>query len=96
MVRLTFAGRSLAFTLADALHVHLAGLPQLSAVVALGDGAAFLLDFKQGTIGVLAGRRAVAFDAGFARGTRRSAQAGARGEERGRAHQAYFLSPTKT
>lgn len=54
--------------LADALDVHLLRLAQLAAVLALRHGAAFLFDFEEGAVGVLAGGGAVAFDACFAGG----------------------------
>lgn len=43
--------------------MHLFSLPQLSAMLALGDGAAFLLDFEQGAFGVITRRGAVPLDA---------------------------------
>ena len=50
---------------ADALDVDLLGFAQLATVLALGDGAAFLLYFEKGTVKVFARGRAVALYAGF-------------------------------
>ena len=47
-------------------------LAKLSAVLALGNGASFLLDLVQGAVDVLAVRRAVTLDAGLAGGERGS------------------------
>lgn len=41
-------------------------LPQLAALVALGDGAAFALDLEEWPFGVVTRGSSVSFDAGFA------------------------------
>ena len=46
--------------------MYLACFPQLPAMLALGHWTAFFLDLEQGTVGVFAGGRAVAFDTSFA------------------------------
>ena len=48
--------------------MNLAGLAELAAVFALGNGAALFLDLEQRAVGVLAGGGAVALDAGLAVG----------------------------
>jgi hypothetical protein len=45
--------------------MDLLGLAKLSAVLALGDGPSLLFDLEQGTVVMLARRRAVSFDARF-------------------------------
>lgn len=46
--------------------MNLAGLPKFAAVFALRDGTAFLFDFEERTVCVLARGGAVPFDAGLA------------------------------
>jgi hypothetical protein len=46
--------------------VHSSSLPQLAALLALGDWTAFGFDLKEWTVGVVAGRSSVAFNARFA------------------------------
>lgn len=52
--------------LARAPHMHLFGLAQLTAVIALCYRPPFFLDLKQGALGVLARRRPMSFDARLA------------------------------
>ena len=74
--RLTFLGgdgmrdgRGLVPAFAQTLDVDLLRLPQFPAVFALGDGATFLLDLEERTLGVVAGRGPVALDARLAVGS---------------------------
>lgn len=51
--------------LADALYMDLLGLAQFATVLTLGNRTAFLLDFKQGTVKVLARGGSMTLYAGF-------------------------------
>ena len=54
------------FGFAHALDVDLLCFTEFTAVLALSDGTTLLLDLKEGTVGVFAGRGAMAFDTCFA------------------------------
>ena len=55
----------LVYLAACAFVMHSFRVTQFTAFRTLRDGPSFLLDFEDGAIGVIAGRRPMAFDAGF-------------------------------
>lgn len=65
---------------------------ELSAVLALCHWTTLFLDFKEGTVSMLACRGSVAFDAGLAEGRAESAV----DDDEEDTHQAYFLLSIKT
>lgn len=78
---------------AHALDMDLLCFAQLTAVFTLRHWASLLLDLEERSIGVFAGRRTVAFDAGLTRGRGQALWGSAYVPG---THHAYFLFATRT